>query len=563
MNKNCPVIIAGFGFVVLFLGIICSWYAFPRIVDYAIGKRIALVEGNEVYEIWRKQPFPQKLKAYFFNVTNPSEVQQGANPILKEVGPFVYDEYWERVNISIDEENDTITYMLKRSFYFNQNDSGCRSEDEMITMINGALVSTALQVNMILPAAIATVNEAIPYLYKGAKDVFIRATANEILFEGILITCHDPEVEFICGAMKGMLPPTIEFTNNGTDFKFSLFGYMNTTLSGPFVIGRGIKNTTRGSILSYKGSSTLGVWPGPACNMINGSDTTLFYPMKTPPEKIYAFSGDICRSMFVSYEKEIVFDGIPTWKYGNKKESIANTSDNQCFCPLAKDEQYNDVVKCPTSGLIDITYCVKGPILASNPHFYLGEASLLKYAQGLNPKKELHENFMYIEPVTGSPVSGAKRLQMNVEVRRFADFDLLNNVSEGVFPMVWIEEGVTIPSKFKNELNSGLCQLSMLDTFKWVLIVSGILLMVSSFGLVMYKERLMCFANVGFGNKVTITEVKGNNNNGFADPISEVNYNTAMYPSLYPQVGEKNFNDRLTIRNNANSLSPTVFHIMN
>ncbi|KAK4887001.1 hypothetical protein RN001_003272 [Aquatica leii] len=562
MNQNCPVIVAGVGFVILFLGIICSWYVFPRIVDYAVNQKIALVEGNEVYDIWKKQPFPQKLKVYFFNVTNPSDVQQGSNPILKEVGPYIYDEYWERVNVSIDNENDTITYMLKRTFFFNQNDSGCRMEDDMITMINGALVSTALQVNMILPAAIPTINDAIPYLYKGAKDVFVRATANEILFEGILITCHDPEVEFICGAMKSMLPPTIEFTNGGTDFKFSLFGYMNTTLSGPFVIGRGLKNTTRGDIYSFKGDGQLGVWPGRSCNMINGSDTTLFYPMKTPPERIYAFSPDICRSMFVSYEKDVVLEGIPTWKYGNKPESIAKSKENECFCPLVKDEDYNDVPKCPKSGLVDITLCVKGPILVSNPHFYLGDPSLLEYAQGINPKKELHENYMYIEPTTASPVSGAKRLQMNVELKRFEDFDLLNNVSEGIFPMVWIEEGALIPSSFRNQLSAGLSQLTMLDTFKWILIASGVLLMMASFILVMYKERLMCFANVGIGNKVSITEVKGGNKQGFTN--SEINFNsTAMYPSLYPQLDDKNYNDRINQRNNGNSHSPNVFHIMN
>lgn len=38
MNKNCPIIVAGIGFGVLFMGIICSWYAFPRLAEYAIGK---------------------------------------------------------------------------------------------------------------------------------------------------------------------------------------------------------------------------------------------------------------------------------------------------------------------------------------------------------------------------------------------------------------------------------------------------------------------------------------------------------------------------------------------
>ncbi|KAB0797701.1 hypothetical protein PPYR_06714 [Photinus pyralis] len=561
MRKNCPVIVAGSGFVVLFTGIISSWYVFPAIVGYAISERIALKEGNEVYEIWRKQPFPQKMKIYFFNVTNADDVQQGAAPVLKEVGPYVYDEYWERVDITIDDGTDTIKYMLKRSFFFNQKESGCRMEDDPITMVNGALVSTALQVYAILPSAIAMVNDAVPYLYKGAKDVFIRAPAKDILFDGILITCHDPEVEFICSAMKGMLPPTIEFTNGGTDFKFSLFGYMNKTLAGPFVIGRGLKNTTRGDILLYRESNSSLVWPGPGCNKINGSDSTLFYPLKTPPERIYAYSPDICRSMFVSFEKYVDYEGIPTWKYSNRPESIIKNSENECFCPLAKNEDYNDVTNCPENGLVDLTFCLKAPILVSNPHFYLGDSSLTEFARGVNPVKELHENFMYLEPITGNPVAGAKRLQMNVRLKRFEDFELLNNVSEGVFPMVWLEEGALIPPEYRKMMSAGLSQLAMLDVIKWIFILTGILLMVLSFVLVMYKERLMCFANSAFGNKVSITDVKSHSRAGFADPVTEINFNnTSMYPSLYPQVNEQKFNDRVVRRNNAN---PTIFHVTN
>lgn len=103
--------------------------------------------------------------------------------------------------------------------------------------------------------------------------------------------------------------------------------------------------------------------------------------------------------MYVNYEEDVVYEGIPTWKYSNKAESVAASDDNKCFCPIVKDEDYNDVPKCPVSGLVDITFCVKGPILVSNPHFYLGDPSLLQYTQGVQPKRELHENYLYFEPV--------------------------------------------------------------------------------------------------------------------------------------------------------------------
>jgi hypothetical protein len=52
---------------------------------------VLLVNGTEGYERWRKLPVALWYKVYFFNVTNPEEVQNGANPVVREVGPYVYE----------------------------------------------------------------------------------------------------------------------------------------------------------------------------------------------------------------------------------------------------------------------------------------------------------------------------------------------------------------------------------------------------------------------------------------------------------------------------------------
>jgi len=52
---------------------------------------VLLVKGTEAYEIWRKLPLPLSFNIYVFNVTNPDEVQNGSNPVVQEVGPYVYE----------------------------------------------------------------------------------------------------------------------------------------------------------------------------------------------------------------------------------------------------------------------------------------------------------------------------------------------------------------------------------------------------------------------------------------------------------------------------------------
>lgn len=41
---------------------------------------------------------------------------------------------------------------------------------------------------------------------------------------------------------------------------------------------------------------------------------------------------------------------------------------------------------------------------------------------------------------TGTPVKAAKRVQFNMFLRKIDGFKLVENVSEGVFPLLWLEE---------------------------------------------------------------------------------------------------------------------------
>ena len=44
-----------------------------------------------MFEMWRKPLTNPQLKVYFFNVTNPTDFLRGEKPILKEIGPYVYE----------------------------------------------------------------------------------------------------------------------------------------------------------------------------------------------------------------------------------------------------------------------------------------------------------------------------------------------------------------------------------------------------------------------------------------------------------------------------------------
>lgn len=49
-----------------------------------------LKNGTETFEAWEDPPPPVYMQFYFFNVTNPLEVLQGATPLVEEKGPYTY-----------------------------------------------------------------------------------------------------------------------------------------------------------------------------------------------------------------------------------------------------------------------------------------------------------------------------------------------------------------------------------------------------------------------------------------------------------------------------------------
>nr|XP_015835004.1 PREDICTED: sensory neuron membrane protein 2-like [Tribolium castaneum] len=144
MRLSTPVIVAISGFCILLLALLCSSVIFPELENYLISKETAFVEGSKTFETWKKIPFPFKLKIYFLNVTNVDDFQMGAKPTFREIGPYVYDEFREREVLAVSEDNDTVRYNQKKTYFFNREDSGCRTEEDVVTIINTAAVVRTL-----------------------------------------------------------------------------------------------------------------------------------------------------------------------------------------------------------------------------------------------------------------------------------------------------------------------------------------------------------------------------------------------------------------------------------
>lgn len=492
--RHVNAIIAGSGvagFVVFLTGIGLGWFGFPAIIISEVKNNVLLMDNTAAYERWRKLPMAMQFKVYIFNVTNPSEVQNGSNPIVEEVGPYVYDFYREKYEIE-DEVNDTLSYLQNSTYYFSQEKSGNLSEDDVVTFLNVALLGTAQKVKERFGFALDMMGPIVQELFTPSDTVFLTGTVREVLWDGLeVINCNGGKssmAETVCGMVKPNLPVMVSEHEPGV-FKVALFRHKNNTNDGRYRISRGLSNNRNlGEIEDWNGETELSVWAGAECNMINGTDSTIFPPFWTPNDKLYIFVTDVCRSLYAEFESEIEWKGVKALHYTGSRHNMQDPEEyppNKCFCLLESESR---PLRCLKEGVLNLINCLGVSIIASFPHLYNASMDYRQYAEGLFPDRMKHQTFIDIEPKTGTPLRGAKRMQFNMFLTRIEQLTVLTNVSEGLFPLLWIEESAELDDKNLALVKKLYTAMFIMKVMKWVLLAAGVLLMCFSLYICLFKK---------------------------------------------------------------------------
>nr|AWT23248.1 SNMP1a [Hycleus cichorii] len=116
--------------------LIFFYAAFPHIFKAIVKSQTALRPGNIVRKYYLKLPIPLDFRVYFFNISNPEQVQNGEVPDLMEIGPYCYDAYKEKIDALDNNTEDTLTYTPYETYFFNQERSGRLSQDDYVTILN-------------------------------------------------------------------------------------------------------------------------------------------------------------------------------------------------------------------------------------------------------------------------------------------------------------------------------------------------------------------------------------------------------------------------------------------
>jgi hypothetical protein len=64
-----------------------------------------------------------KYYLYYFEVQNLADTMKGQRPILTQLGPYAYDEYYVKFDIEWTDDGDTVTYYTQKYYLFNKDET--------------------------------------------------------------------------------------------------------------------------------------------------------------------------------------------------------------------------------------------------------------------------------------------------------------------------------------------------------------------------------------------------------------------------------------------------------
>ncbi|CAH1124067.1 unnamed protein product [Ceutorhynchus assimilis] len=435
--------------VILLVSILLKVWLFGSVVRYGIKDQTALKKRNEVRQIYLKIPFPLDFKIYLFNVTNPEAVQNGAKPILKEIGPYWYDEFKEKIDVVDNDTEDSLTYTPYDIYKFNQTKSGDLKEDDYVTIIHPVLVGMVSRVLRDSPVFLSIVNQSLAYIFNNPKSIFLTGKVKDILFDGIELNCTSKEFPptAICSQMKTQVPGIKFKKGNDNVFLFSLLGPRNGTIPKRMKIQRGIKHyQDLGRLIEVDGQREIDLWSSDECNRFEGTDGWIFPPLAEPEEGLKSYSTDLCRNIKLNYVKDTVYKKVNVRLYETDLGDQTNDEKEKCYC---RNED-----SCLKKGLFDLTKCMGVPIYATLPHFLHTDKIYMEQVDGLEPNETKHSLRVYFESMTATPILAAKRMQLNFDLQPTEKIKLFSNLPNALFPIFWLEESVNLEGELLEKIRT-------------------------------------------------------------------------------------------------------------
>ncbi|KAL1489473.1 hypothetical protein ABEB36_014361 [Hypothenemus hampei] len=383
--------------------------------------RLEMRPGFPQYDWWAYPPDEVLLKIYLFNITNSDRFLNGIDSRLhvEEVGPIIYREKILHKNPRRN-PNSTLTYVANRTVVFLPEMNTINLNDPIIVPNLGALL---------IPAYF----QDSSFLMKMSINVFLKSHGFKILRKMSIQDYLWNSTDTLLDTAEKLMPSLVPTKNIG------ILNMIYRDFENTVTVYIGVKhgNSKFLTINKYDGSEYLPHFTEKdSCQLkFRNSSEGIGYPqMITKGTNLTYWRRTVCNQVDVRYSRDdkkyginaYRFDMVP-WEYSRVEWE-------------GKKDCYASHPTLP-NGLSDVSTCYYGfPIAASFPHYLYADKDFRLKVDGMSPKREKHDSYVLIEPITGVPLEGKARSQINIFMKDLSGFPKeVQRFSHTIVPLAWLE----------------------------------------------------------------------------------------------------------------------------
>eukprot|EP00898_Chlorokybus_atmophyticus_P003052 jgi/Chlat1/3748/Chrsp259S03895 len=412
--------LAGALFLVFF-SVVPYWYA---CLDDAVDDSRSLASNHAGgIEAFKNPPDVKSFEVYFFNITNVDAILEGAQPVVEEVGPYVYTRQVRRFNLSWSDGSRILSYFTEDRFEVAE---GGSSDNDTIVTINLAFQELVAQAKLAGPAVYASLNRLKPSIQQ--KDLlFVARPARDLTFgyeDPLLLEIKAiAKLDYVDAWVPGLSG------RNATEISDAALRVRTSrgrpSLASELVEWRGMDRVECCQLLPCPPNILTYVWDDHD-GVVDGTDGTRFRRYLQTGDKVKVFVEPLYRAQeFVNVKGEYInHEGVRLLNFSMSAPSSRTSP----------------------SSLMEVGACWRGAAVAlSKAHFLDSDERIARDVQGMSPPtRSVHDTFVAVEPITGLTMLSHRRLQVNTRV---ASFDVAGTAWFPALahprwvPLAWFDEG--------------------------------------------------------------------------------------------------------------------------
>jgi len=381
-------------------------------------------------------------KVYIFNITNVHDIMNNSKPIYKEIGPYIFREHKQRLNLTFStdlEGRATAKFKTYQYYIFDEQESFPLTLNDSIVTVNlGFQLVNAL-------SSFATNFLTCSNMNNDTQWLVSTKTAYEMLF-GSTIQIYNFSIPGIINSTNVTIPVSGYVTNMSMqDALNNEFDEVYTGADPDQYLTRSFyKFTGMDYVRVQSPTGDIPMWGTDEANRIRGTDGTQFHMGVKKGQQLEVYVSELYREVPISYNTTINFKDIELYRFMLSNSLLQNVTENNDTAAY--------YANCPM-GLLNISRAFFGiPLFVSKPHFLDGDPELAKNA-GLVPVWSDHQTTVDVEPMTGFAMKAHKRMQLNMRMSKIEEtcffvfpYTVFNTVGGlGYWPILWFEESGEIP----------------------------------------------------------------------------------------------------------------------